>query len=266
VGHVEAGLRSGDLLSPFPEEMNRRLITRLARYHFAATQSNVDALKAEGVNAHCIVLTGNTVVDSLHAIRAGHVPSAQLAGALAKLEGLRLIALTTHRRENFGEVMLGHLRALRRFVEHHEDLALVFPVHPNPAVRAAAQSALSGAPRVLLVEPLEYPDFIHLLSRAWLIVSDSGGVQEEAPTLGKPLLVLRENTERPEIVSCGVGRLVGNTPHRLEALLEQALTDADWLRRVRDVSNPFGAGDSGARIVGALGHLLDNDSGHPCPI
>ena len=265
VGHVEAGLRSGDVMSPFPEEMNRRLITRLARYHFAATRENVDTLKAEGVHDDCIVLTGNTVVDSLHEFRAGHVPSARLTDALARLKGLRLIALTTHRRESFGDVMKGHLRVLRHFVERHEDLALVFPVHPNPAVRAAAEATLSGAPRVLCLEPLDYPDFIHLLSRAWLIVSDSGGVQEEAPTLGKPLLVLRENTERPEVLSCGVGRLVGNQPARLDALLEEALVDAGWFERARNTPNPFGSGGSGARIASAIERLLmsEHSGGRP---
>lgn len=256
VGHVEAGLRSGDAMSPFPEEMNRRLVTRMARYHFAATRDNVKTLQAEGVPAERIVLTGNPVVDSLHAIRTAHVPSARLAEALAPLEGLRLIALTTHRRESFGGIMEGHLRVLRRFVERHEGLALVFPVHPNPAVRAAAEAALADAPRVLRLAPLEYPDFIELLSRAWLIVSDSGGVQEEAPTLGKPLLVLRENTERPEVLRCGVGRLVGNSPARLEVLLEEALVDVDWFERARTAPNPFGTGDSGARIASAIECLL----------
>jgi UDP-N-acetylglucosamine 2-epimerase (non-hydrolysing) len=263
VGHVEAGLRSGDAMSPFPEEMNRRLITRLARYHFAATADNVAVLQAEGVASERIVLTGNTVVDSLQAILAGHEPSARLAAILGELHGLRLIALTTHRRESFGEVMQGHLRVLRRFVERHEDVALVFPVHPNPAVRATAEAALAGAPRVVLLEPLDYPDFIQLLSRSWLIVSDSGGVQEEAPTLGKPLLVLRENTERPEVLSCGVGRLVGNRPARLEALLEEAVRDGEWFERVRRVANPFGAGDSGPRIASAIGKLLDVEQHHP---
>jgi UDP-N-acetylglucosamine 2-epimerase (non-hydrolysing) len=252
-------------MSPFPEEMNRRLITRMARYHFAATQANVETLRAEGVPDDRIVLTGNPVVDSLHEIQASHEPSARLTEALAPLEGLRLIALTTHRRESFGGVMEGHLRVLRRFIERHEGLALVFPVHPNPAVLAAAEAALSGAPRVLRLDPLEYPDFIHLLSRAWLIVSDSGGVQEEAPTLGKPLLVLRENTERPEVLQCGVGRLVGNAPARLEALLKEALLDADWFERVRTTPNPFGAGDSGARIASAIARLLKNEEGSPWP-
>ncbi len=256
VGHVEAGLRSGDAMSPFPEEMNRRLVTQIARYHFAATADNVKTLRAEGVPEARIVLTGNPVVDSLRAIRSGHTPSAGLAEALAPLEKLRLIVLTTHRRESFGGLMEGYLRVLRRFIERHHDLALVFPVHPNPAVRAAAESALAGATRVLRLAPLEYPDFVELLSRAWLIVSDSGGVQEEAPTLGKPLLVLRENTERPEVLRCGIGRLVGNSPLRLEALLEEALTDSGWFESAQATPNPFGAGDSGVRIASAIENLL----------
>lgn len=264
VGHVEAGLRSGNVTSPFPEEMNRRLVTRLARYHFAATRTNADTLRAEGVPEHWIVMTGNPVVDSLHAILKDHEPSDRLDQVLAPLKGLRLIALTTHRRESFGSTIEGHLGALRRFVERHEDLALVFPMHPNPAVRAAAEAALSGAPRVLCLDPLEYPDFIQLLSRAWLIVSDSGGVQEEAPTLGKPLLVLRENTERPEVLDCGVGRLVGNSPARLESLLEEALVDASWFERARTTPNPFGAGDSGLRIATAIERLVAEEGIVPC--
>ena len=263
VGHVEAGLRSGDAMSPFPEEMNRRLVTRMARYHFAATEGNVATLRAEGVPADRIALTGNPVIDSLHEIQARHEPSPRLCEALAPLEGLRLIALTTHRRESFGSVMAAHLRVLRDFVDRHPDLALVFPVHPNPAVRAAA-AAFTDAPRVLCLDPLDYDDFIHLLTRAWLIVSDSGGVQEEAPTLGKPLLVLRENTERPEVLTCGIGRLVGNTPGRLEVLLEEALKDMDWFERARTTPNPFGTGDSGARIASAIGRFLAPSAGHRC--
>jgi UDP-N-acetylglucosamine 2-epimerase (non-hydrolysing) len=264
VGHVEAGLRSGDALSPFPEEMNRRLLTRVARYHFAATEGNVATLIAEGVQANRIVLTGNPIVDSLREIHARHRCSARLRKALGSLEGMRLIALTTHRRESFGSVMYRHLRVLRRFVERHNNVALVFPVHPNPAVRAAAAAALEGASRVLRLEPLDYDDFIHLLSCAWLIVSDSGGVQEEAPTLGKPLIVLRENTERPEVLECGIGRLVGNVPDRLDALLEEALIDTDWFERARTTPNPFGNGDSGPRIAAAIGQFLAEEARATC--
>jgi UDP-N-acetylglucosamine 2-epimerase (non-hydrolysing) len=258
VGHVEAGLRSGDPSSPFPEEMNRRLLTRLARYHFAATDGNVATLRAEGVPASAIALTGNPVIDSLREILARSSPSPRLVALLAPLAGLRVVALTTHRRESFGRAMERHLGVLRRFVERHADVALVFPMHPNPAVREAARAALGGAPRVACVDPLEYPDFVHLLAQAWIIVSDSGGVQEEAPTLGKPVLVLRENTERPEVLACGVGRLVGRAPERLEALLEEALRDGDWFARARAAANPFGDGASGARIAAALERFLSS--------
>jgi UDP-N-acetylglucosamine 2-epimerase (non-hydrolysing) len=264
VGHVEAGLRTGDARSPFPEEMNRRLVTQLAQYHFAATADNVETLRAEGVAADRIALTGNPVVDALREILASDEPFPRMRGLLDPLARHRLIVLTTHRRESFGAVMEGHLRVLRRFVERHADLALVFPVHPNPAVREVAERVLGGAERVLRLEPLEYPEFIHLLSRAWLLVSDSGGVQEEAPTLGKPLLVLRENTERPEVLRCGVGRLVGNSSSRLETLLEEALVDQGWTLHARNVPNPFGTGDAGVRIAAAIERLLKVEGAGAC--
>lgn len=256
VGHVEAGLRTGNSQSPFPEEMNRRLITRLASLHFAATAHNVENLRAEGAADEDVVLTGNPVVDALQSILADGMPSPALEARLARLEGQRVIALTTHRRENFGEVMGGHLAALRRFVDKHREVALVFPVHPNPAVRKATSQVLEGAERIHCIDPLDYADFIHLLSRAWLIVSDSGGVQEEAPTLGKPLLVLRENTERPEAVECGVARLVGTSAQRLEDLLEEAWRDEAWFEHVARAENPFGTGDAGERIARAVAERL----------
>lgn len=258
LGHVEAGLRTGNRLSPFPEEMNRLLITRLADFHFAATDRNVAALRAEGVPAERIARTGNPVVDALHWILARSKPSPALAGLLDSLTGRRVIALTTHRRENFGEVMAGHLRALRRFVERHGDLALVFPVHPNPAVRAVAETELGGHQRIHCIDPLDYADFLHLLSRAWLVASDSGGVQEEAPSLGKPVLVLRDTTERPEVLACGVGRLVGHSSGRLETMLEEALLDDAWFETARTVESPFGKGDAGERIAAAIADLLED--------
>jgi UDP-N-acetylglucosamine 2-epimerase (non-hydrolysing) len=257
LGHVEAGLRTGDPLSPYPEEMNRRLITRLASCHFAATPHNVDTLLAEGVSKEKIFLTGNPVVDSLLRTIERDRPSAELESRLAAIGDARLLVLTTHRRESFGEVMAGNLAVLRRFVERHEDVVLAFPVHPNPRVREPTREQLEGAPRVLLLDPLGYPDFIHLLSRAWLVVSDSGGVQEEAPTLGVPLLVLRENTERPEAIQAGVARLVGGAPERLEAMLEEVYGDDTWVRRVGETENPFGRGDSGRRIADALTLFTD---------
>jgi UDP-N-acetylglucosamine 2-epimerase (non-hydrolysing) len=256
VGHVEAGLRSGDPSSPYPEEMNRRLVTRLATWHFAATPENRATLLGEGVSESCIVVTGNPVVDALQEVLRRPDAGPEATQVLERTEGLRRLVLTTHRRESFGEPMSQNLRVLRRFVERHADLALIFPVHPNPAVVKAAQAVLAGHPRIHLIEPLPYGPFIRLLSQAWLIVSDSGGVQEEAPTLGKPLLVLRENTERPEAVASGVARLVGGRPERLAEELEEALADGSWASRAGQVENPFGRGDAGPRIADALVRLL----------
>jgi len=258
VGHVEAGLRTGNPASPFPEEMNRTLITRLATFHFAATAHNVATLVAEGVPSERVALTGNPVVDALNATLAEDAADPEFARRIeAAADGGRLLVLTTHRRESFGEVMTGNLRVLRRFVEEHEDVALAFPVHPNPNVAEPTRAVLAGVPRVHLLEPLAYPDFVHLLSRAWLIVSDSGGVQEEAPTLGKALLVLRENTERPEAIDAGVARLVGGAPERLAEMLAEVYADDDWVRRVQEIENPFGRGDAGVRIADAIDAFLD---------
>jgi UDP-N-acetylglucosamine 2-epimerase (non-hydrolysing) len=256
VGHVEAGLRSGNPLSPFPEEMNRRLITQIARYHFAATARNHATLLAEGVDPANVFLTGNPVVDSLKNILARQVCSPLVRRLLRDTQGYKRIVLTTHRRESFGELLAANLEAMRAFVDRHDDLALLFPVHPNPAVRGPATALLSGHDRIKLLEPLDYMDFTALLASAWLLVSDSGGVQEEAPTLGKPLLVLRDNTERPEALESGVARLVGGCPERLRAMLEEAYQDSSWAERVVRTESPFGSGDSGERIVRAIEHVL----------
>lgn len=252
VAHVEAGLRTGNRQSPFPEEMNRRLITQLADLHFAATTKNIEILQAEGVQEKCIILTGNPVIDSLQHILTHSSVSLLLSRLLDKIASKRLIVLTTHRRENFGQVMSSHLKALRRFVEHHQDVELVFPVHPNPSVRAVVNKEFTGIERIHCIEPLEYADFLHLLSRAWIIVSDSGGVQEEAPSLEKPLLILRDTTERPEVLDCGVGRLVGHSGEHLEKMLEAALIDKSWFEAVSKAENPFGKGDAGEKIASAI--------------
>lgn len=256
VGHVEAGLRTGNVLSPFPEEMNRRLITRLARLHFAATAHNVETLLAEGVPKEQVALTGNPVVDALKHTLEREASSPALARRLSEVSQPRLVVLTTHRRESFGALMKRNLEVLAGFVDRHDDVSLAFPVHPNPSVREPTNAVLTGRPRVHLLEPLPYPDFVHLLSRAWLIVSDSGGIQEEAPSLGKALLVLRENTERPEALDAGVARLVGGSPERLAAMLEELHADDAWIRGVREIENPFGRGDSGARIADAIEGFL----------
>ncbi len=252
VGHLEAGLRSGNPLSPFPEEMNRRLVGQIAAHHFAATERNRRTLLDEGVVADSIHLVGNTVVDALRHTLKTTRPGKAVELMQQWAAGKRLVLVTTHRRENFGETMSQHLRALREFIESEPDLCMIFPVHPNPNVRAAVAAELEHHPRIRLTDPMGYCDFVHLLSQAWLIVSDSGGIQEEATALGKPMIVLRENTERPEAVECGVARLVGESPERLREMLRTALIDEVWhasANRSRDV---FGDGQTGERICDLL--------------
>lgn len=255
VGHVEAGLRTDDPLSPFPEEMNRRLATRLARWHFAGTANHCRTLRREGVPRENIIRTGNPVVDALQQIGTANAPSPRVQTILDATHGLKRVVLTTHRRESFGSVLEGNLLALRDFVERHADTALVFPVHPNPAVRELASARLAGRERIHLTDPLDYPDFIGLLSRAWLIASDSGGVQEEAPSLGVPLLVLRASTERAEAIDAGCAKLAP-TPEALAEMLERNYADCAQESAPPD-RNPFGDGRAARRIVRALARFFD---------
>ncbi len=263
VGHVEAGLRTDDPLSPFPEETNRRLVTRVARWHFAGTRNHCRTLRREGVSRELIVRTGNPVVDALEWVGTERPPSPRLQAILDATRGLKRVVLTTHRRESFGSVLEGNMCALRAFVEHHPDTALVFPVHPNPVVKASAAELLGGRERIHLTDPLDYPDFIGLLSRAWLIASDSGGVQEEAPSLGVPLLVLRESTERPEAIEAGAAKLAG-TPELLADLLEDAYAAPAAEHGVKR-PNPFGDGHAARRIVRALARFLSARSPAEAP-
>ena len=256
VGHVEAGLRTLDSCNPYPEEMNRRLITRLASYHFAATECNRETLLGEGVLDENIFVTGNPVVDAVQTIVRNGEPAAETQQLIAATRGMKRIVLTTHRRESFGDTMAGNLRVLRRFVDLHDDVCLLFPVHPNPQVTRQTHEILAGHARIHLLAPLGYPDFIRLLAAAWLIVSDSGGVQEEAPTLGRPVLVMRDTTERPEAITAGVARLVHGGPAHLVELLDEAYSDGSWIDQVREVRNPFGQGDSGERIANAIERIL----------
>jgi UDP-N-acetylglucosamine 2-epimerase (non-hydrolysing) len=250
VGHVEAGLRSGNLYSPFPEEMNRRLISQMADFHFAATEDNCNNLWQEGVAESKIYLTGNTVVDALHFISGNTSASEEIQELIGKTAGFKRILLTTHRRESFGEKMSDNLYALRNFVSDHEDVCLMFPVHPNPNVRGVATEILGGQERIFLLGPLDYTDFVSLMKNAWLIASDSGGVQEESPSLGKPVFILRENTERPEAVSSGVAKLVGT--NSLAEMLEENYNDESWINSVKSIINPFGDGTAAERIVDIL--------------
>ena len=249
VGHIEAGLRSGNLHSPFPEEMNRRLVSQIAQFHFAATERNRHNLLAEGVSGEKIFVTGNTVVDALRQIVKTLQPSKKVVELIEQTKGKKRILLTTHRRESFGATMRDNLKVLRRFVEKRTDVCLIFPVHPNPNVRATAKKILANVENIHLLEPLDYMDFISLMKNAWLIVSDSGGVQEEAPSLGKPLFVLRENTERPEAIGSGVAKLVGGNSCDLKLMLEENYADDRWIKSVEKIANPFGDGRAASRIV-----------------
>ncbi len=249
VGHVEAGLRSGNLMSPYPEEMNRRVVSQIASFHFAATEKNRRNLLAEDVPSDKIFVTGNPVVDSLRGMLKKVSPSPKIKQLLRSTEGQKRLLLTTHRRESFGTVMTANLKVLRGFVEKRPDVCLFFPVHPNPNVKNIAKEILGKRERIHLLDPLDYGDFLAIMQSAWLIVSDSGGVQEEAPSLGKPLLVMRENTERPEAIRAGVSKLIGNNPGALKRLLEENYSVETWIRSVKEVANPFGDGRSAARIV-----------------
>jgi UDP-N-acetylglucosamine 2-epimerase (non-hydrolysing) len=257
VGHIEAGLRSGDLHSPFPEEMNRCLITQLSTFHFAATEKNRKNLIKEGVAIQKIFVTGNPVVDSLTHISKTSMPSEKTALLIERTKGLKRILLTTHRRESFGNKMSGNLIQLKQFVAKQTDTCLIFPVHPNPNVRQITDEILAEQERVFLIEPTDYIDFIALMKKAWLIISDSGGVQEEAPSLGKPLFILRENTERPEAIEAGVAKLVGGNSHSLKNMLKENYAVETWISSVKRGQNPFGDGNAAKRIVKVLEENLN---------
>ncbi|MBK7932138.1 MAG: UDP-N-acetylglucosamine 2-epimerase (non-hydrolyzing) [Acidobacteria bacterium] len=256
VGHVEAGLRSGNLMSPFPEEMNRRVVSQIASFHFAATEKNRRNLLAEDVGSEKIFVTGDPVVDAMKQMLKQMTPGDKIKQLIKSTEGKKRLLVTTHRRESFGPVMTANLRVLRDFVEKRKNVCMFFPVHPNPNVKAAAKEILGKCDRIFLIEPLDYGDFLAVMKSAWLIVSDSGGVQEEAPSLGKPLLVLRENTERPEAIRSGVSKLIGNNPGALKRLLEENYDVETWIKSVKEVANPFGDGRSAARIVRVIEEKL----------
>ena len=249
VGHVEAGLRTADKWAPFPEEMFRRLTDVVADFHFAPTRRAADALRAEGVPAKHIYLTGNTVVDALLSVagRERHVTDHALRSVLDD-EGSRLVLLTAHRRETFGAPLRQVLGAVRALADRVPDVRIVYPVHPNPNVMEPATEMLSGHPRIHLTAPLDYLDLVTALEHANLVLTDSGGIQEEAPTFGTPVLVLREVTERPEAVEAGVAEVVGTDARRI---VERAV--ATLGRPVRGpVANPFGDGRAGERIADIL--------------
>ncbi|MGC1269279.1 MAG: UDP-N-acetylglucosamine 2-epimerase (non-hydrolyzing) [Croceibacterium sp.] len=255
VAHVEAGLRSGNIHHPWPEEVNRKIIGTIAALHLAPTETAAAALLRENVDPATVHVTGNTVIDALHWITARIRDNPQLAGGLAELEarfaGRRIVGVTSHRRENFGDGMQGIADAVRRLAAR-PDVAIIFPVHLNPNVRAVMNAQLGGLDNVALIEPLDYPHFARLIDIAELMLTDSGGVQEEAPALGKPVLVMRETTERPEGVEAGTARLVGTDADRIVAEAEALLDDPAAYAAMARAHNPFGDGHSCARIVDLL--------------
>jgi UDP-N-acetylglucosamine 2-epimerase (non-hydrolysing) len=247
VAHVEAGLRSHDASEPFPEEINRRAVGSIATLHFAPTQTANDALVREGIDPGQIVLSGNTVIDSLHWACA-NLPPCPTAPGLSQLDPARpIVLLTTHRRENFGRRLADVFAAVRTLVEKRPELQILFPVHPNPLVRAQAEETLSRLPNVVLTEPLGYLDMAWALRSCSLVVTDSGGLQEEAPAIGKRVLVLRDVTERPEAIEWGLAQLVGTDPEAIVPAVLDALE-----RPAARAGSPYGDGRAGERIADAL--------------
>jgi UDP-N-acetylglucosamine 2-epimerase (non-hydrolysing) len=255
IGHVEAGLRTYDKWRPFPEEMNRKLTTSLADIHFPPTASSLDNLLKENVPRDRIYLTGNTVIDALLEVAAKKY---DLAGAGIKLRRNRkMVLVTVHRRESFGEPLKQICGALKRLAQKFAAEAdFVIPVHKNPQVRSVVYELLGEVENVSLIEPLDYEPFVHLMKASYLILSDSGGVQEEAPSLGKPVLVLREKTERPEAIDAGAVKLVGMDEALIYNETSRLLTDSAQYRRMSQVINPYGDGKASERIIGAILHYF----------
>jgi len=266
VGHVEAGLRTGNKHHPFPEEINRKIADALADIYFAPTEWARRNLEKEGVPAAAIYVTGNTVIDALHSI-AGQPPDPETQALLKRIgfrtetgsepaaQNFRLILVTAHRRENFGRGLENICAALSQLAQAQGDaVRIVYPVHLNPNVQRPVRRLLKGIPNIMLLPPLSYAPLVHLLKRAYLVLTDSGGLQEEAPTFGVPVLVMRETTERPEAIAAGTARLVGTDPARILQEAHRLLEKPAAYRRMSRCSNPFGDGKASARIVQALLH------------
>lgn len=251
IGHVEAGLRTKDRYNPFPEEINRRLVTHLADLHFAPTERARANLLAEGIRDEMVFVTGNTVIDSL-LMTLGRTKGQDHLPDVLDDPGRKLILVTAHRRESFGTGLANITQALREIAARADDVEIVYPVHLNPNVRSAVEGALRGVARVHLIEPVDYVAFVHLMERAFLILTDSGGIQEEAPSLNKPVLVMREVTERPEAVEAGAAKLVGTSSGTIVEETLRLLRDGEEYDRMAKAGNPFGDGHAAERIVRAL--------------
>ena len=255
VGHVEAGLRSGDIYSPWPEEVNRKVTGVIADLHFAPTETAAAALQAENVDDRTIHVTGNTVIDALLFARAKISADPALAPAIAPLRerfaGKWIIAVTAHRRENFGAGMAEISKGLQQLAARG-DVAIIYPLHPNPNVAGVMRAALSGNDRIALIDPLDYLDFVAMMEASEVVLTDSGGIQEEAPSLGKPVLVMRDTTERPEGVAAGTARLVGADAAAILAETSRLLDDRDAYQAMARAHNPYGDGNAASRIAQIL--------------
>lgn len=256
VVHLEAGLRSGDIDSPFPEEANRKLTTQITRLHLAPTAQSRSNLLKEGVPAADVVVTGNSVIDALLTVVKNREPFRDPELEEFMEDDSPLVLVTTHRRENLGQNMVDIGQAVRRLAEEHQEYRFVFPVHRNPLVREALLPQVEGLDNALILEPLGYADFTRLIDRSRFVLTDSGGVQEEAPSLGKPVLVLRENTERPEAVQAGTVRLIGTDPDRIHREATRLIEDEQHFASMANAVNPYGDGLAAARTVAALEQMF----------
>jgi UDP-N-acetylglucosamine 2-epimerase (non-hydrolysing) len=252
IAHVEAGLRTNDIYNPYPEEANRRLISQLTRLHFAPTTLAVENLRKSGVTGD-IHHTGNTVIDALLTV-AGKQPHCDIAGL--DWDRYRVLLATVHRRENWGEPLEDIIQGFSGLLEKYPDTALLLPLHRNPTVREPIQAALGNHPRVFLTEPLDYARLVGAIARCYLLLTDSGGLQEEAPSLGKPVLVLRETTERPEAVNAGTAKLIGTDPKQIVAMAGELLADSTVYDRMANAINPFGDGKASERILSIVREFL----------
>ncbi|MDC0704528.1 MULTISPECIES: non-hydrolyzing UDP-N-acetylglucosamine 2-epimerase [Priestia] len=259
VGHVEAGLRTWNKYSPYPEEMNRQLTGVLADLHFAPTDKSAANLQAENKKEERIFVTGNTAIDALKTT----VKETYEHEVLTKLGDDRLILLTAHRRENLGQPMKNMFHAVKRIVDEHEDVQVVYPVHLNPVVRETANDILGNDPRIHLIEPLDVIDFHNFAERAHIILTDSGGVQEEAPSLGVPVLVLRDTTERPEGIEAGTLKLAGTEEETIYTLAKELLIDEDVYKQMSQASNPYGDGLASKRICDAISYYFNRRENRP---
>ena len=252
VGHVEAGLRTWNKMNPFPEEMNRQLTSRLTDFHFAPTEWSKKNLLKEGIKPETIFVTGNTVIDALLMIVDPNYKFTEPPLDKIDFENRKIILLTCHRRESFGEQMGNIFSACRTLVETNPDVELVYPVHPNPQVQKKASEILANVPRVNLIEPVEYRRFVQLMNKCYLILTDSGGIQEEAPSVGKPVLVLRKTTERPEAIEAGTAKLVGTEKNDIVREAQKLLSERPAYLEMATKANPYGDGKAAQRIVDVL--------------